>query len=203
MKIQIGEKDYEIDNLTIEQYEIVMDNPNIKDDELIALLTGAPLEDIKQAPYSQIKFVSNFLKTSGLLYDDIGAPLEMVIMINGKKYGLIEPSKLSYEEWINLEVFMAQDPINAGLLATHLYRPLVKDNNDGFRQLIPYTLEECQSRVDEFRKHMSIKKFSSALFFLTTFAQELTSSFLSSMETKVKKEIKQMKEKKIIQTIKK
>ena len=201
MKISIGEKDYTIDQLTIEQYEIVIGNPNIKDDELISLLTGADIKEIRQCPYADIKFVANFLKSDALLYDDIGAPLEMAITINGNQYGLIEPAKMTYEEWINFEVFMAQSPINVGLLSTHLYRPIEELKSEGFCKLIPYDLDECQSRVNEFRRNMSVKTFASALFFLTSFGQQLIESFLSSMETKVKVEREKLKTKKTTQQI--
>jgi hypothetical protein len=86
---------------------------------------------------------------------------------------------MSYEEWINMEVFMAQKPVNLIKLATHLYRPVVGDKYGEDRQLIPYDLAECEARENEFRA-FPVNVALSALFFLTSFAKTLTDDFLSS-----------------------
>lgn len=187
MKIEIGDKQYEIKPLTLEQYDLVKESENIGDVELIHFLCGAPLKDIKKAPFADIKFVAGFLRSEALLLEDSGE-LEMVIEIDGVKYGLIEPAKISYEEWINLEVFMSQKPLNLPVLASHLYKPLKSENvsPEGFVETIDYDLRECQGRADLFKKKMKLKDFISSLFFLTTFAQELTNNTLSSLENKIK-----------------
>jgi hypothetical protein len=111
-------------------------------------------------------------------------PLNLVVDFKGVKYGLIKPSQLSYEEWINLEVFMAESPLDLTKLAVHLYKPLLNDKIGEDRELIPYSLEECLSRQNDF-KQFPITSLFSSLFFLTTFVQELIKVSLSSMETKV------------------
>lgn len=182
MKVVLGKKEYGILPITIEQYELLKNNNDIKATELITMMTGAPIEEVKQAPFTQVSFVAKMLMTEWSNTDT--SPLNLVVDFKGKKYGLIKPSNISYEEWINLEVFMAESPLDLVKMATHLYKPLANDKIGEERELIPYSLEECNARQNDF-KQFPITWLFSSLFFLTTFAQELIKASLSSMETKV------------------
>lgn len=181
MKVVLGKKEYGILPITIEQYELLKNNPDIKATELITMMTGAPLEEVKQAPFTQVSFVAKMLMSN---WQETETPLQIVVDFKGKKYGLIKPSQLSYEEWINLEVFMAESPLDLVKLATHLYKPLASNKEGEDRELIPYSLDECNSRQNDF-KQFPIAWVFGALFFLTIFVQELTKASLSSMETKM------------------
>lgn len=188
MEIVLGKKTYEVKPVTIRQYKELETNPQISDIDLIYMLTGARKEDIIKAPMAQVKFVASVLRSEwGAELDK--TPLELTIEFNGKLYGLIIPSQISYGEWINLEVFLARSPVDIVLLATHLYRPLASDKIGDERELIDYDLGECQSRMEEFMD-FPIRSVMSALFFLTTFAQELIKTSLSSTETKMKNDQK-------------
>jgi len=145
------------------------------------MMTGAPIEEVRQAPFADVKFVAQFLMTEWNTTET--SPLNLVVDFKGVKYGLIKPSQMSYEEWINLEVFMAESPLDLVKLATHLYKPLSNDKIGDDRELIPYSMDECLSRQNDF-KQFPITWLFSALFFLTTFVQELTKAYLSSMGTK-------------------
>jgi hypothetical protein len=186
MEIVLGKKTYEVKPVTIRQYQQLEQNPQVNDIDIIHMFTGARKEDIIKAPMASVKFVANVLRSDwGAELDK--SPLELTLEFNGKNYGLIIPSQISYGEWINLEVFMARSPMDVVLLATHLYRPLASEKFGEDRELIDYDLGECQSRMEEFMD-FPIRSVLSALFFLTTFAQELTKSSLSSMEKKMTKE---------------
>ena len=182
MKVVLGKKEYGILPITIEQYELLKNNPDIKATELITMMTGAPLEEVKQAPFAQVSFVAKMLMTEWGNTDT--TPLQLVVDFKGNKYGLMKPSQLSYEEWINLEVFMAESPLDLTKLAVHLYKPLLNNKEGDDRELIPYSMDECLSRQNDFRQ-FPITHLFSALFFLTTFVQELTKVSLSYMETKL------------------
>lgn len=182
MKVVLDKKEWDILPLTIEQYMLLKDNTDIKPDELIHMLTGAPLEEIKQAPFTQVQFVAKMLM-SEWLGDEDKQPLNLTIDFRGKKYGLIKPSTISFEEWINLEVFMAESPLDILKMAVHLYKPLASDKIGEERELIAYSLDECMSRQEEFKK-LPISYFFSALFFLQIFVSKLIEASLSSMETK-------------------
>ena len=197
MKVILGKNEYGVLPITIEQYGLLKDNPDIKPVELITMMTGAPIEEVKQAPFADVKFVAQALMTEWNTTDT--SPLNLVIDFKGEKYGLIKPSQISYEEWINLEVFMAESPLDLTKLATHLYKPLSNNKVGDDRELIPYSLDECMGRINDF-KNLPITWLFSALFFLTTFVQELTKASLLSMETKATESNKKDKAKpKILQ----
>jgi len=188
MEVVLGKKTYEVKPVTIRQYKELEANAQISDIDLIHMLTSARKEDIIKAPMAEVKFVAAVLKSEwGAELDK--TPLELTIEFNGKLYGLIIPSQISYGEWINLEVFMARSPVDIVLLATHLYRPQTSDKIGDERELIDYDLGECQLRMEEFMD-FPIRSVMSALFFLTTFAQELIKTSLSFTETKMKNDQK-------------
>ena len=188
MDIVLGKKTFKVKPITIRQYKQLEENAKISDIDIIHMFTDAPKIDIIKAPMGDVKFVANVLRSDwGAELDK--SPLELTLEFNGKEYGLIIPSKITYGEWINLEVFMSRSPVDIVLLATHLYRPLASQKYGEDRELIEYDLGECQSRMEEFMD-FPIKSVLSALFFLTTFAQELTKSSLSSMENKMKNDQK-------------
>lgn len=183
MKVVLGKKELDVLPLTIEQYMLLKDNTDIKPDELIHMLTGAPIQEIKQAPFTQVQFVAKMLMNEWIGSED-KQPLNLTINFKGKNYGLIKPSNISFEEWINLEVFMAESPLDLLKMAVHLYKPLDNDKIGEDRELIPYSLDECMSRQEEFKK-LPISYFFSALFFLQIFVSEFIKLTLSSMETKL------------------
>lgn len=201
MKLVIDTKEYNIKPLTIDDYIYFsrVENQDIKDLELLIRFTDAPKKELVKLPFHKINFIASMIRSDFAGDDDFGS-LDLVITHKGKKYGLIKPSEISYEEWVNLEVFMAQSPLNYKLLMTHLYKPLKSDKVGDERELIDYDLTECESRVYDFGE-LPMGNFTSALFFLITFAQKLTQSLVGSMESKMKmktklNEMKQQQKKK-------
>jgi len=197
MKLVVGKKEYPVKPITINDYDFFSTNPELGDLELVSRFTDCPTSELKTANFQQIKFAAKMIKSSFGAEDD-KSPLQLVFELEGVKYGLIKPSELSYEEWVNLEVFMAQSPLNLGLLATHLYKPLKSDKIGDERELIDYDLSECQSRIELFKEKLPMSIIISAFFFIATFVQKLTESFLGSMEAKMKEPKPQMKKPKII-----
>jgi hypothetical protein len=189
MKIVFDGVDYDIKPLTIVQYQTIMDNPNITDVDIISLFTEIPREEILKAPFADVKFVAKALRGdwAGL---DSDLPLQLTYTFEGEHYGLIQPSKLSFEEWINLEVFFSQSPLNLPLLAAHFYKPLSSNKQGEDRELQPYNLQECMTRSSQFQR-FPIKVFLPALFFFVSFLQELTANTLSSSEMKMTEKIKE------------
>jgi len=188
MKLVIGENEYQINPLTLEDYNFYTssEGSKIKDIDLIVRFTNAPKKELMKQPFHKINFIASMIRSSWGADDDTGT-LDLVYTHNGKKYGLIKPSELTFEEWINLEVFMGQSPLNLPLLATHLYKPLKSDKVGDDRELIDYDLSECESRYNEFLS-FPMPVFTSSLFFLATFAQKYTENLLGSMENNLKKQ---------------
>jgi hypothetical protein len=186
MKLVIKENEYEIKPFTIRDYLELNDSPLSQMGDLMVLerFTTAPVEELKKIPYAKVKFIASMIRSS---YggDTDALPLALTLKINDKLYGLIKPSELSYEEWINLEVFMSETPLDILKIATHLYKPLSSEKVGEDRELIDYDLNECLSRQEDF-KDMYMGNLISALFFLTTFVEKLTESLLDYTENKMK-----------------
>jgi hypothetical protein len=185
MKVIFDNKEYEIKSLTIEQYSAIKETPNINEVQLIHLLTDIPTDEIKEAPMTDVKFVAQMIMGQFSSATE-ASELPLVVNIDGINYGLMKPSKLSYEEWINLEVFFSQSPLDLTRLATHFYRPLLSDKIGEERELVKYSFDECQSREELFRKKFQMNWLMSAVFFLQTFVKILTEDFLSSIPNKTK-----------------
>ena len=171
MELIIDDIAYPIRDLTLEQYEIASQSHKLGDAQIVSLFTGVEVSKIKKQKFTNIKFIANYLR-SEIITNNNTEELQLTYTFNGVHYGLIKPSEFSFEEWINLEVFMAQKPLNLPLLAAHLYRPLKNTKQGAERELVDYDLGECQERANEFKK-FPLNVFISALFFLTIFAQKL------------------------------
>lgn len=184
-KIVLNDKDYVIREVSIDDYDYYHNKEKVDEMELIARMTNCPMEELTQVPFTQVRFVAQYIQT--LMNDEKPSPLHLTIELGGVKYGLFKPASITYAEWINLEVFMTESPLNIRRLATHFYRPLASDKLGEERELIPYNMEECMAREKEFGK-LPIKWFLSALFFFNQFVQEYTKIILSSMETKLTEE---------------
>ena len=182
MKIQIGETEYPIRDLTIEQYLVLNEIKELDDLDFVALMTGAPKDLLKKVKVQDLLFAVKYLKNDITYQDEIGE-LDMVIEVNNVLYGLIKPSEITFDEFVNLEIFMAEKPLDLPKIAVHLYRPVKDDFIGENRNLIDYDLQECLDRIPEFKKHFPIKKLMSALFFLITFGKTLTDNLLEFMET--------------------
>lgn len=186
MKLVIEDNEYSIKPFTIRDYLELKDNDLSKMGDLMVLerFTTAPVEELKKIPYAKVKFIASMIRSSYGGETD-ALPLALTLKIKDKLYGLIKPSELSYEEWINLEVFMSETPLDVLKIATHIYKPLKSEKIGEDRELISYDLNECLSRQEDF-KDMYMGNLISALFFLTTFVEKLTESLLDYTENKMK-----------------
>lgn len=183
MRVVLDDKDYDLIEIGLDKYDFLQKLEDMKPAQVISFLTNAPLEEVKKAPFADVKFVSDVVKSKFYeMYNE--TPLELTYTHNGVNYGLIIPSKISFEEWVNLEIFMASQPLDLPLIAAHLYKPLRSDNQGHERELWDYSLDECERRAKNEFKDFPIRIFNSALFFFTTFVMEYTKNILSSLETK-------------------
>jgi hypothetical protein len=182
MRVVIDDRTYDYVEIGLDKYDFLLKLEEMKPAQVISFLTDAPLEEIKKAPFADVKFVSQMVKSQ--FYQTYNnTPLELTYTHNGVHYGLIIPSKISFEEWVNLEVMMASAPLDYALVAAHLYKPLRSDKQGDERELWDYSLDECQRRAQNEFKDFPVRIFNSALFFFTTFVMEYTQNILSSMET--------------------
>ena len=107
MNIVLGTKEYELQGVTIDQYEEVKKinkgDRDISNAEYISLLTGIELKEIRKATVQQIGFVSKVLNNY-FNNSTTKSAVRPLIEFNGKMYGLSQPSTMTWGQWTDLEV---------------------------------------------------------------------------------------------------
>lgn len=190
MKILLDEKEYELGELTLNQWnkikEVNKSDKKLSDPEFISLMTGIPVEEIRQATIPQIGFVSKVLNT-WFTNTPKQTPLKQLISYKDQMLGLTSPSQMSWGEWTDLEVLFAQEEKNLKHIAAILYRPCETYNvNTLEKKIVKYDYEECLERSKDMGD-FPMGDVYSAVFFFMKYAQLLTNRHKDSMEAKKKK----------------
>lgn len=187
IKIQLDNTDYDIKGVTLNQYEKVQQKSKdgkMEDDDFISLMTGIDRKKIRQATMQQIKFVAKVL--DNYLNNQSNQNLRPLILTGKEVLGLINPSQMSYGEFVDLETLMSMQPRNLKHIAAILYRPTVNyDKETNERTLVKYDYEECEKRQEQMGE-LFLSDILAGLFFLTKFNQILVDDSLSSLENKMK-----------------
>ena len=190
MKILLDENEYELGELTLNQWdkvkELNMSQQNLSDPEFISLMTNIPLEEIKQATIPQIGFVAKVLE-SWFSNTTQQKPLRQLVEYNGEMLGLTQPSQMSWGEWTDLEVLFSQETKNLRHICAILYRPCEKFSVETLdRTIVKYDYEECYERSKDMGDFPMSVIYSSVFFFIN-YAKTLTNKQKDSMEVKKKK----------------
>ena len=190
MNIILGDKEYELQKLSLTQYkkvkEIQQSKQQLTDVEYISLLTNIPADEIRQATIPQINFVSKVLN-SFYINTTNKEPVRQLVEYKGQMLGLISPSQMSYGEWTDLEVLTAQDPLNLSHIASILYRPCESYNVETLdKKIVKYNYDECLDRSEDMGD-FPVDYIFSALFFFIKYAEKLTNKHHSFLEEETKK----------------
>ena len=191
IKVQLGETDYEINGLTIDQWEEINkwqeeERPWTNSD-LISLILNVETDTIRQATIQQINFVGNFLQQFVIDKSQKG-PLKKLIKYGDQMLGLLKPSNLTYGEYVDLETLMALKPLNLKHISAILYRPTLEHNEEtGESKIVPYNYEECVTRSEEMGD-MFMADAMSAIFFLVKYNQQLVEDIHEYTVNQLKKE---------------
>lgn len=188
LKIQLGNKDYELKGVTLDTYEKLQEDNKMENVDFISLITGIPVNQIKRATLQQINFVAKVLNNY-VSNETQRGELRPLIFTGKEILGLINPSKMTYGEWVDLESLLSMRPLNFKHIASILYRPTTKyDKMTNERILVEYDYDECLERSKN-TGDMLLKDILSGIFFLTKFNQISVEDTLTSMEKKLKKEM--------------
>ena len=189
IKVQLGTEDYEIKGITINQWEVInkWDEEKTKwtNSDIISLILGVSIDEVKKATLQQINFVGNFLQNYVIEKSQRGE-LKMLVKKGDEMLGLVKPSELTYGEYLDLETLMALKPLNLKHIASILYRPTLEHNEEtGESKIVKYDYNECVER-SEGMGHMLMSDIMSAVFFLIKFNQILAKDSVESLENKMK-----------------
>mgnify|MGYP000111197064 CR=1 FL=1 len=189
IKVQLGTEDYDINGITINQWEVInkWDEEKTKwtNSDLISLILGVNIEQVKKATLQQINFVGNFLQNY-ITQKSQKESLKMLVKKGDEMLGLVKPSQLTYGEYVDLETLMALKPLNLKHIAAILYRPTLEYNEEtGESKIVPYDYNECLERA-EGMGNMLIGDVFSSIFFLIKYNQTLAEDSVLSLEKKMK-----------------
>ena len=189
MNIVLGAKEYELEGVTIDQYEKVKklnkDESNVSHAEYISILTGIDIKEIRQATVQQISFVSKVLNT---YYNNstTNNPVRSLLNIDGQWYGLAKPSSMTWGQFSDLEVLTSQKEYDLKHLAAILYQPCkTYDLDSGEYTTEVYDYDKSLQRSKDIG-HFLVKDILSALLFFLKYASLLTDKQKESMEAKMK-----------------
>ena len=177
MTITLGEKEIELEYITINQYNRMMDEPDMKDINFISLLTGLTIEELRDVDFNQITFVSKFLKT--WVNSLQKTPLSMTREYKGELLGLLQPKDMTYGEFSDLHILVSSEIMDYNLLASILYRPVIEGEGED-RKIEKYDYDRCVERSKDMGDFPINDYISSVFFFVKFYEAQLEDSHLSS-----------------------
>jgi hypothetical protein len=170
IQVQLDEKTINVNTtLTIEKYQKIRSNP-IKysnTSEILSLYLGIEVEELKDLPVDQIRFVEGIL-TQHLLAPTV-TDIIFTFELDGVTYGLENDwGNMTWGQWTDLEVFSQPDKLeqNIHVILSLLYRPIKIDKGQKYT-LEKYKSSEVMERAELFRKKLGVDVwFGCASFFL-------------------------------------
>lgn len=182
IKFDIEGKEYECPTwINIENYVKVYKIKDIFSDEYFSakflnILTGAPVEELLEADYQKIKWLSNYCMS--LFPKDKQAFVDK-FEIDGKWYGFI-PSwrKLSFAEYVDLDTLITKknpevlDYIH--IITAIMYRPIIGDHTKSKFEIEKYNQGSLHDRAELFKKKLNINVFIGAQFFFIQFVKKFS-----------------------------
>lgn len=174
--------------LTVEKYQQIRSNP-IKysnTSEILALYLGVTVDELKDLPVDQIKFIEGLL-TQHLLVPKV-EDIYFTFEIDGITYGLENNwGKMTWGQWSDLEVFSQPDKIeqNIHVILALLYRGVKIENGKKYT-LEKYKSAEVMERAEIFRKKLGVDVWFGCASFFLLIANAYIINLKSSMEWKMK-----------------
>lgn len=150
---------------------------------MLAVLCDADIQEVENLPLTEF---SKLLKQTDFIAKMPKVEIKDKYVINGKKYNVcLSVNKMTTAQYIDYQTFGKDIEGNLKNLVSVFLIPEGKKYGE-------YDLEEV---IDELYNNMPIADAYSVCFFFTLQLQSLTKVILSSLERKIKKEMKKEKNK--------
>jgi hypothetical protein len=174
--------------MTIELYQTIQKNPlkYTNPSEMLALYLGITVEELKDLPVDQIRFVEGVLSSHILRPnpDDV----IYTFQLDGVTYGLENDwGNMKWGQWVDLEVFSQQDKITDSIhiIMALLYRPVVVEKGTEYK-LVDFKSAEVMERAEMFRKNLPIAYWFGCANFFFLIAKEFITNIENSTKAKMK-----------------
>jgi hypothetical protein len=196
IEFSLGKKEYGIGDVSIEQYYKIVDFLVLTESvqaqyEIIHLLSGAPIEDLRKLGPGEFALLWNEVSRGPLGLDD-NPPLVKSFYIENQCYAFLDLNKMTIGELADMDV-LRQDPQRdkkLHLMMAILYRPAVEITKTWFK-IEEYDSETLEARAELFKK-MPIKNVMGAINFFFHFIKASYENILDSLAlTSVEKEEKE------------
>jgi hypothetical protein len=181
IKFKIDGQEYVVPSfINIENYAKIYKIKDLFSDDyfaakLLNILTGAPLEDLIEADYQEVDYLSAYAMSLIPMTKDI--PFKDRFEINGVKYGFFPSWKeLSFAEFVDMDTISTKKPEELldllHILAAIMYRPIVTEKSEHDFTIEKYNVESMKERAELFKKELDVKYIIAAQFFFIKFANK-------------------------------
>lgn len=175
-------------DMTISMYQTIQKNPKQYNNpsEMLALYLGLTVDELKDLPVDQIRFVEGVLSSHILKPnpDDV----VFTFKLNDVTYGLENDwGNMTWGQWVDLEVFSQQDKITDSIhiIMALLYRPVIVEEGTTYK-LAPFKSSEVMERAELFRTQLPIAYWFGCANFFFLIVREFISSIENSTKAKMK-----------------
>lgn len=135
--------------------------------ERIAILSDCDPQDIRNLDMKEFNKLTDELKWLG---SDLPKEINLKIEIDGKKYGMIpDLNFISTGEFVDIENWKDNSTENIHLIAAVLWRPIIKEEEDGSYLISKHKPEGFMRRAELFNNKLKITDIWGAVLFFSSF----------------------------------
>lgn len=174
--------------LTIDKYQKIQGNPvrYNKPEEILGLYLDISVEELRDLPVDQIKFVETAL--SNYILEPKSRDLVTTFELNGITYGLENDwQNMTWGQWVDLEVYSQSDKLteNIHMIMALLYRPVVSEKGKDYK-LEKFKSSLVMERAELFRSNLPIEIW----FGVSTFFLQALNEYIMRIDTSLKVKMK-------------
>jgi hypothetical protein len=172
-------------DLTIEKYQKIQKNPIKYNDpnEVLSLYLDLPVDELKDLPRDQVKFVENYITEQIIMNDK--QQVHVTFEHDGVLYGMENDWKnIKWGQWVDMEIFSQPDNINDSIhmIMSLLYRPVISQKGTEYT-IEPYKSSEVIKR-GEVMKQVPVKYWFGCSTFFLLISRQLVENTKNSLEVK-------------------
>lgn len=163
--------------LTIDKYQKIQGNPvkYSKAEEILGLYLDISVDELRDLPLEQIKFVETSL--SMYMLEPQSQDLVTTFELDGITYGLENDwQNMSWGQWVDMEVYSQSDKLNDNIhmIMALLYRPVISEKGKVYK-LEKFKSSLVNERAELFRNKLPIEMwFGVSTFFLQALNEYIT-----------------------------
>jgi len=174
--------------LTIDKYQKIQGNPirYSKPEEILGLYLDISVDELRDLPVDQIKFVE--VSLSNYILEPKTRDLVTTFELNGITYGLENDwQNMTWGQWVDLEVYSQSDKLtdNIHMIMALLYRPVTNEKGKDYK-LEKFKSSKVMERADMFKNNLPIEMW----FGVSTFFLQTLNAYITHIDNSLKAKMK-------------